>query len=380
MEQSLGLGGGVGWGDDIDKEIGEEEDDDEPAGGKATANGESVRKGAPPTLVDPFEGLSARQITMLKRKKGNIVEEANKCVPPRLAVSSHLVDADLWCRLRRLNQANSSSGPSTAGPSSADHTPLPSSPGPASITIEPGAKARAAASAFSSGSKGGAVEISMDSFDDDGNPLDTSTATTLVMRPGSTPWMIILSSLLPYSSDTVWFIRHGSALALVEILRSTGPSLPQAALLDIARSLLSLLALDRFGDFVGDTVIAPVRETAAQALGVLLRSLDVEVVREVHEVLMGMIKQPWAKRGKAAEGLGRGDRFAWEVRHAGLLGVKYEVAVRDDLLGGGTKQETKQESGVDEDVKMSKVEEDVKAEPGTSLNILLDVVDAAIAS
>jgi TATA-binding protein-associated factor len=31
---------------------------------------------APPP--DIFEGLSARQITMLKRKKGNIVEEANK--------------------------------------------------------------------------------------------------------------------------------------------------------------------------------------------------------------------------------------------------------------------------------------------------------------
>ena len=67
MMGSLGLGGGVGWGDDVDKEIGDEEDDEVEL--------EADAKEAP---SDPFEGLSARQITMLKRKKGNIVEEANK--------------------------------------------------------------------------------------------------------------------------------------------------------------------------------------------------------------------------------------------------------------------------------------------------------------
>lgn len=38
--------------------------------------GEAVQEAAPPP--DIFEGLSARQITSLKRKKGNIAEEANK--------------------------------------------------------------------------------------------------------------------------------------------------------------------------------------------------------------------------------------------------------------------------------------------------------------
>jgi hypothetical protein len=36
---------------------------------------------------------------------------------------------------------------------------------------------------------------------------------------------------------------------------------------DISLRLLCVLALDRFGDFVSDQVIAPVRETCAQALG-----------------------------------------------------------------------------------------------------------------
>lgn len=38
--------------------------------------GDAIEEAAPPP--DIFEGLSARQITMLKRKKGNIIDEANK--------------------------------------------------------------------------------------------------------------------------------------------------------------------------------------------------------------------------------------------------------------------------------------------------------------
>ena len=72
MMGSLGLGDAVGWGDDMDKVIGDEEEVEvDPRPGEK-----------PPEPIGPpkdvFEGLSARQITMLKRKKGNILEEANK--------------------------------------------------------------------------------------------------------------------------------------------------------------------------------------------------------------------------------------------------------------------------------------------------------------
>lgn len=71
MMGSLGLGDAVGWGEDVDKVIGEEEED----GIKPEA---STPAETPTPPQDVFEGLSARQVMMLKRKKGNLMEEANK--------------------------------------------------------------------------------------------------------------------------------------------------------------------------------------------------------------------------------------------------------------------------------------------------------------
>lgn len=178
-----------------------------------------------------------------------------------------------------------------------------------------------------------------------------------------------MEAIDPYLSDPTWLARHGAAMCIMEVLRSIGSSLPPTYLIDLARNLLTLLAFDRFGDFVGDTVMAPVRETAAQALGVLLKYLGNETVFEVHSTLVAMVQQTWAKRGKDASGAAKGEKFSWEVRHAGLLGLKYEVAVRKDLLvhAGSTKME------MDEDIKP-----DI-SENGTSKpKLLKDVVEAAV--
>lgn len=48
----------------------------------------------------------------------------------------------------------------------------------------------------------------------------------------------------------------------------------QAWLEDLAVRLVCVLALDRFGDFVSDQVVAPVRETCAQTLGELIVTLN----------------------------------------------------------------------------------------------------------
>lgn len=82
MMSSVGLGDTVGWGDDVDKVIGDaDEEMDDPAAKTASpANGSNTASPAPGSTGDIFEGLSVRQIAVLKRKKGNIVEEANKCV------------------------------------------------------------------------------------------------------------------------------------------------------------------------------------------------------------------------------------------------------------------------------------------------------------
>ena len=50
----------------------------------------------------------------------------------------------------------------------------------------------------------------------------------------------------------------------------------------------------------------------------------------VHSVLLQMIRQESVANSKPLADPERG--HIWEVRHAGLLGIKYEVAVRSDMF------------------------------------------------
>ncbi|XP_045616900.2 TATA-binding protein-associated factor 172 isoform X2 [Procambarus clarkii] len=125
-----------------------------------------------------------------------------------------------------------------------------------------------------------------------------------------------------------WETRHGAATALRQIIRVHGEGggkttcqtkeqmeqSHQAWLEDMAVRLMCVLALDRFGDFVSDQVVAPVRETCAQALGSILVLLKEDGVYSALALLETMLS--WRE---------------WEARHGGLLGLKYLLAVRDDL-------------------------------------------------
>jgi TATA-binding protein-associated factor len=75
MMGSLGLGD-ADLGDDVDKVLGEEDEGMEVDSGEKMPGERSEGQMDPPK--DLFDGLSQRQIMMLKRKKGNIAEEANK--------------------------------------------------------------------------------------------------------------------------------------------------------------------------------------------------------------------------------------------------------------------------------------------------------------
>lgn len=92
---------------------------------------------------------------------------------------------------------------------------------------------------------------------------------------------------------------------------------------DVAIRLLCVFTLDRFADFVSDQVVCPVRETCSQTLGVVLQYMRPEAVEKVHTTLLKLITQ---------DDPAFGGRSIWEVRHAGLLGLKYAVAVRKDLV------------------------------------------------
>ncbi|KAL3498161.1 hypothetical protein ACH5RR_040893 [Cinchona calisaya] len=84
---------------------------------------------------------------------------------------------------------------------------------------------------------------------------------------------------------------------------------------DCAIRFLCVLSLDRFGDYVSDQVVAPVRETCAQALGAVLKCMHPVLVHETLNILLQMQRRP-----------------EWEIRHGSLLGIKYLVAVRQEML------------------------------------------------
>lgn len=135
-----------------------------------------------------------------------------------------------------------------------------------------------------------------------------------------------------------WEVRHGSALGLRELVRAHGDGAGRvmnktkeendfnnlATLQDLAVRLCTLFALDRFADYVNDTVVAPVRESAAQTLAALLLHLNIDITLKTFEALKSLVLQLQ---------LGGPDspRF-WEAKHGGMLGVRYFVSVRTDVL------------------------------------------------
>ncbi|XP_016952601.1 TATA-binding protein-associated factor 172 [Drosophila biarmipes] len=127
-----------------------------------------------------------------------------------------------------------------------------------------------------------------------------------------------------------WEVRHGAATALRELInqhaQGAGKVVQQSReqmdeahnrwLEDAALRLLCVLCLDRFGDFVSDQVVAPVRETCAQVLGTLVKEIQASKVQRIVDILLQLIQH----------------KNEWEVRHGGLLGLKYVFVVREELL------------------------------------------------
>lgn len=123
-----------------------------------------------------------------------------------------------------------------------------------------------------------------------------------------------------------WETRHGAATALRELIKlhsdSAGKNIymskeemensHQMWVEDVTLRLLCVLSLDRFGDFVSDQVVAPVRETCAQVLGAILKQMSIDKIEKTVNILIMLTKQK-----------------EWEVRHGGLLGMKYLLVVRE---------------------------------------------------
>ena len=98
-------------------------------------------------------------------------------------------------------------------------------------------------------------------------------------------------------------------------------------------------------------------------------------VLHVHNILLEMIRQDFPVVIKPVGGHPNGKQsdsgHVWQVRHAGLLGIKYEVAVRSDLFAIEPVQ-----------VEAAVKTEDVEMRDGTTNSqgkeVLKGVVDAAV--
>lgn len=145
---------------------------------------------------------------------------------------------------------------------------------------------------------------------------------------------LLLENLLADS----WEIRHGAALGLREIIkkhatcvgriktksREENDARNKKFLEDLATRLLTIFALDRFGDYVYDTVVAPVRESAAQTLAALLLHVSDDLALQIFRILEQLILQDPNITGLPNK--------IWEATHGGLLGVRYFVSIKTTFL------------------------------------------------
>ncbi|CAH8587705.1 unnamed protein product [Heterobilharzia americana] len=211
-----------------------------------------------------------------------------------------------------------------------------------------------------------------------------------------------------------WETRHGAAAGLRELLseprhtRQAGKYIGQTQrqmqsshrqyLEDIVVRVLCTLALDQLSDFISDEVVAPVRETAAQLLGVLSLHLTAEQVLLVTKHLIYLVSLnddtvaqlcnniPCQKENTNTS------KNSWMIAHGGLLGIKYLLASRKDLkdvllphvapclisrLFGipiSTDHETSSQHNLSSSASVVVDDEDIRAAAGSALLPIIDTV------
>lgn len=279
-------------------------------------------------------------VTVDDMRNQSIKYEPNKTLLPVQEIlkletnASSSSSASLSCRemnrarrkARQLQTSTSVSGTSTSS--------VPSSP---IVTNAPITTAMSATYSRSNSTSNGSLSDEQPdakrmkiNFENDGTS-DAVPDSTGAWSDGAVEWPLdsFCSKLYLDLFNPRWETRHGAATALREVFKTHasggGKSISMTSaemeenhmlwLEDAVLRLLCVLALDRFGDFISDQVVAPVRETCAQVLGTALKDMPLSIVRNTVDILICLMKQN-----------------EWEVRHGGMLGIKYMLVVRDDLI------------------------------------------------
>ncbi|KAJ3008486.1 TATA-binding protein-associated factor mot1 [Thoreauomyces humboldtii] len=272
------------------------------------------------TEDDPnMEGLSARQRASLKRKlrMGGGKEKSNKVRIVEVPATKH--------------RLSTSDAPQT----------------PTSIPVK--------------------VKLENGSSDDVKEAINMDSKTVIQHKAVPTPAVQESSDEWPFEGlceqlcldlfSPRWEIRHGAAIGLRGLLkmhgsgagkllgltRETNAARHRAWLEDVGIRLLCVLALDRFGDYGSDHAVAPVRETAAQTLGVVMQWGEADLCLKM--VNQGLLQLLEASKHLTDHTVGAtvGRERGWQVRHGALVGLKYWMGVRTDLLEVVLKSESVQD-------------------------------------
>lgn len=276
---------------------------------------DSFGSGSPFSAMSPSEnldesGLSKRQLNQLKRK--------NKSAAKSGASKMRVVDL------------------SGRRPSEPGQTPVSAAPHPVKLNGHEDSNGDGKPDYFS---------IKREGADDDTALISEFKGEAVPEKPliqpddehsHDWPFDVMCDFLSMDLFDPNWEVRHGAAMGLREVLRVHGRGAGRRYgksraendlanrrwLDDLACRLLCVLMLDRFGDYVSDTVVAPIRESIGQTLGALLTQLPDDTAISVYAFLQEMVNQK-------ETGL---KQPIWEVCHGGMIGLRYFVAVRKDLL------------------------------------------------
>lgn len=138
--------------------------------------------------------------------------------------------------------------------------------------------------------------------------------TVAVKNENIRPLELFIKWLIDKLVSPEWEIRHGASTTLREILKQISASkikLENYQQLSgffeyCLNKLFTVIALDRFADYIGDEAVAPVRETCAQIIGVLSSHLNSSCkLEELCCILNTFIEQ-------------EDDTNNWEIRHSGI--------------------------------------------------------------
>ncbi|PSR84037.1 hypothetical protein PHLCEN_2v5539 [Hermanssonia centrifuga] len=297
---------------------------DTPVAGPSKSPTPAASSPAPsagPPAINDTSNLSARERNRLKRKRkpGNSAFVAAPPIPQGSGSKYNATPSGQANKVRLVASEDSRATPASRADS-------PKSP------TDGGEKAAA------DPSSGGAV-----------SPKAEKQSKALEVLPGHWVWDGLVKVLEVDLFSHSWEVRHGAAMALRELLKFQGKCGGMKVAVsweeneighekwcnDLAIKFLCIFVLDRFGDFVSDQVVAPVRETVSQTLASLLLHMPRRSALRVHDILLVMIRQDFpmpVHMNSKISGQQTDKGHVWEVRHAGLLGIKYEVAVRSDLV------------------------------------------------